>query len=225
MKRILLSLMSLSIVATSATSLVACKQTEQFDFPGNNQFAKTASPVVIAKVNNFLQYSFVYTEKDGKFTFEYSYQDNPTAPDQPKPNQWPKYDSMEQLNPWGNDDFGTTAANTIAVAVYAATTIGNTKHEEAGVQGCFARIMPNPEGELLQLKQASLPTNEFMNESMIAKAKANADMKKILQGYYLVTSKAPILVKGGDKANPDDYANFFWSAAILPISNINSNIL
>ncbi|AHI58528.1 hypothetical protein P344_06105 [Spiroplasma mirum ATCC 29335] len=57
--------------------------------------------------------------------------------------------------------------------------------------------MPNPNGELLQLKQASLPTNEFMNESMIAKA----------------------------KANPDDYANFFWSAAILPISNINSNIL
>ena len=62
-KRILLSLMSLSIVATSATSLIACKQKEQFDFSGNNQFAKTASTVIIAKINNFLQYSFVYTEK------------------------------------------------------------------------------------------------------------------------------------------------------------------
>ncbi|WP_338965103.1 MULTISPECIES: hypothetical protein [unclassified Spiroplasma] len=175
MKKLLSLLTIFSLSAAVGVNVVGCKTNNLGDFPGNNQVAKTAAPAVINAVNNFLMYNVLYIKgtsaADNKFY--YNYQDI-------LQNQWERYPSLEDpsLNPWTNNDQGTTAVNSLAVVLYTVTLLGNSKDKPSGVNGAVARIMPNKNGTLFQTAQSLVPTSDFIDDAMYKKAKVSPAAKK-----------------------------------------------
>ncbi|KAI92405.1 hypothetical protein [Spiroplasma melliferum] len=187
MKKLLSLLTTFSLSSAIGINVIGCQTNPFDDFPGNNQVAKTAAPAVINAVNNFLMYNVLYMKGDSaaENKFYYNYQNI-------SQNQWMRYPSLELWNPWTNYDQGTAAVNSLAVAVYSVTLLGNEKDKPTGINGAVARIMPAADGTLFQTSQNLLPSAEFIDTAMVNKAKASAEAKRTLKGYYQINGKAKI---------------------------------
>ncbi|WHQ36981.1 lipoprotein [Spiroplasma sp. SV19] len=189
MKKLLSLLTTFSLSAAVGINVIGCKTNGLGDFPGNNQVAKAAAPAVINAVNNFLMYNILYIKgaSAAENKFYYNYQEI-------LQNQWERYPSLEDssLNPWTNNDQGTTAVNSLAVALYTVTLLGNSKDKPSGINGAVARIMPNESGTLFQTAQSLVPSSDFVDAAMYKKATVSSAAKKTLMGYYHISGKAKI---------------------------------